>query len=165
VVVRAELPRMPTDTTLPWEAGQLKVLRADAVWTFGAQAFTTVVAPVTVTVAVAVWAVLATEVAVTVQLPAVAGDVYVTATAEALEVGETAPQVAVQVTPRLAPSFVTVAVKFCVLFRPMLVVVGEMFTLMTGAAVTVMAEVAILVASVVLLAVSVTAELVELGAV
>lgn len=75
------------------------------------------------------------------------------------------PPVTVQATPRFAPSLVTVAVNAWGLFSPMVAVVGEMFTLITGAAVTVMAATAVFVLSVLLLTVKVTAVLAPDGAV
>jgi|ERR1700722_472495 hypothetical protein len=67
--------------------------------------------------ALVVWS--ATLVAVIVYTPAVAGDVYVTATPEALVLAEKLPPVAAQVTPWFVTSLLTVAVSrtACVMVR------------------------------------------------
>jgi hypothetical protein len=111
-------------------------------------------------VAAAVTAPFATEVAVSVTVPAevaFAGEVYVTAAPEALDAGETVPQVAplqvapesVQMTPLFWVSFCTVAVKVCVT-PPVarLAVVGDTVTTIAGGAVTVMRAAADFVPSV-----------------
>jgi hypothetical protein len=113
----------------------------------------------------ALLAVFATEVAVTVHVPDVAGEVKVVGVPDAVEVGDTVPHVVAHVTPRFAPSLVTVAVIDCGLFRPILAVVGETLTLITGDATTAIDATAVLVGLAVLSAVSVTAELAEDGAV
>jgi hypothetical protein len=74
-VVVAVLPPTRIATVLPCDGGQVKVFNAAAVCTFGAQGFTTVVGAETVTVADALLAAFATEVAVTMHGPAVAGEV------------------------------------------------------------------------------------------
>jgi hypothetical protein len=103
-------------------------------------------AVVTVIVAEAVFVPSATEVAFNVTVAGVGtlpGAVYVTAEPEALVVGETVPQAAplqpvpvtVHVTPLLAESLATVAVKACVPFTVTLAVVSDKVTVIGAAAV------------------------------
>ena len=86
------------------------------------------------------------------------------ATPEAVCVAESVPHVAplhplpvsVQSTPKLLPSFVTVGVNACVNPFCTLALPGEMVTVRTGAATTVIVAAAVFVLSVVLAAVNVT---------
>jgi len=103
---------------------------------------------------------LATEIAAIVMMAgvaALAGDVYVTATPERLDAGDTVPQVepphadppsSVHVTPLFCESFCSVAIKFCVT-PPVgtLTVIGEIDIIIAGVAVIVMPAVVDLVVS------------------